>query len=225
MALWELLRALRRHLVIVGVGLVVTFAALVLIHGHSGVYEARTGMVLVPAGPSGKEIYLNPYYGRDYSLIATAGVLANVVNEDIGSARTSTSVSLSGKGVQDGYAVDLPNSGGQFAYDFDRPILDIQAVGPTPEAVRSNLAKAVTAVNTALARLQEGEGVLPAQRITTHTQPADPAVLYGRGRPSRALLAAMIIGMGSTLSVVLVVDDRRGRRIDSTRDQQVLVPA
>jgi hypothetical protein len=91
--------------------------------------------------------------------------------------------------------------------------------------VRSNLAKAVTAVNTALARLQEGAGVLPAQRITTHTEPADPVVLYGRGRPSRALLAAMIIGMGSTLSVVLVVDDRRGRRIDSTRDQQVLVPA
>jgi hypothetical protein len=225
MALWELLRALRRHLVIVGVGLVATFGALVFIHGHAGVYEARTGLVLVPAGASGKEIYLNPYHGRDYSLIATAGVLANVVNEDIGSARTSTSVPLSGRGVLDGYAVDLPNSGGQFAYDFDRPILDVQAVGPTPEAVRRNLATAVAAVNTALARLQKDAGVMPARRITTHSEPADPEVVHGRGRPTRALLAAMILGLGSTLAVVLVVDDHRGRRVHRARDRRVPVPA
>lgn len=224
MALWELLRALRRHPLIVAIGLVATFVALLGVRAHPGVYEARMGMILTPTGD---QIKSNPYYGRDYSLIASAGVLANVVNQAIGTARTSSTVTLSGKGVRDGYAVDLPNKGGQFVFDFDRPILDVQAVGPTPERVRQNLDAAVEIIRTALTRLQDESAVPARLRITLHPEPANPVIGYSRGRPSRALPATMLLGLGLTLSLVLLIDDRHGRRSAATRtpEQTVSVPA
>lgn len=221
MALWELLRALRRHPVVVAVGLLATLVALLGVRGHQGVYETRMGMVLAPVGTGLKS---NPYYGRDYSLIASAGVLANVVNQSLGRARTSTTVSLSGKGVKDGYAVDLPNKGGQFVFDFDRPILDIQAVGPTPERVQQNLDEAVRVIESALARLQDEAAVPTDIRIVLHPEPAQPVVFYGRGQPARSLLATLVLGLALTLSAVLVIDDRRSRGTPAAADQLLAVP-
>jgi hypothetical protein len=207
-ALWQLLEAVRRHVAIVAIGAVLTLFGLWYTHSRPGVYQVRIGMILAPANPA---IGANPLLGREYSIIATAGVLVSVAGQH-SEARTSSSVTLAGKGVKDGYSVDLPNKGGQFAFDYDRPIIDIQAVGMSEQAARSNLDEAMSEVTTALAELQDAEAVPAAGRLTLHPSPAEVEVGYSRGRPTRSMVAVLVLGMALTLTAVIVVDDRWVRR-------------
>jgi hypothetical protein len=209
-ALWHLLQAVRRQFLIVVVGAVLTMAALVHVHGRPGLYQ--TGMDIAVRPP-----YLvlnkNPYLGRDYGLIATAGVLAKMARPSGDSAMTaSSSVTLAGRGITDGYEVSLPNRGGQWAFDYDRPILGVQAVGRTQERAQANLDAAVQAVRGSLARLQDEARVPQNRRITLDLNPPQPLIGYSHGRPSRALGATVLLGLTGSLSAVVLVDGRRTRR-------------
>jgi len=205
-ALWQLVQAIRRHAVIVVVCVAATLAALLIMQSRPGLYQAQTDIVLLAPDSSAGG---NPFWGRDYSLIAVAGLLTKIVNQDSGEAQTvSSSVTLAGQGETDGYAVRLPNRGGQWGNDYDRPILDVQAVGRTPDEAQENLNTAVTALETALTRLQDGANVPTDRRMTLYFEET-PEPSYGQGRPSRALAATIILGLGGMVAAVLVADDPR----------------
>ena len=196
-----------RHVVIVAVCVVATLTALLMVQSRSGLYQARMDVVVVPVNLS---TGVNPFWGRDYSLIATAGLLARMVNQNSSEAQTvSNSVTLAGKGETNGYAVRLPNQGGQWAYNYDRPILDVQAVGRTPGEVRENVEEAMTTLDAALTQLQDAANVPTDRRMSLHFDPEMPEFDYSQGRSTRALAATMILGFGATIGAVLVADDPR----------------
>lgn len=209
MALWQILGAVRRHLVVVVIGALLTAGGLYLVQSHQGVYVTRTDVVLVP--PEGTYIR-NPLWRRENSVIATASLVAAIVNSDSGGARTSSSsVSLAGQGVDDGYSAQLYNRGGQWVVDYDRPLFNVQAVGRTPEAATANLERGLDELQSALDLLQDRMDVVESQRMTLDTVTPEPEVGYGVGRPTRALAATAVLGVGLTLAAVTVVDDRRWR--------------
>ncbi len=216
MAVWELLGAVRRHLVILLVGGVVSLAALAGIHRHPGLFQGEVQVILSP--PHGYYVK-NPLWGSDYNLIATGGVVMDMANENAQVAPTaSPAVTLAGRGETDGYVVNLPNVGGQWAPNYDRAILDVQAVGRSQDRAEANLQEALTAIRTSLSSLQDQAGVPVGEQITASVQ--TPVMGWGRGRPSRSMLAAAGLGVGITLTVIFVVDGRtatRRRRVPRVR--------
>jgi len=204
-ALWRLVQAIGRHAVIVAAGVVATLAALFMVLSQPGLYQARMDVVILPPDTSTSQ---NPLWGRNYSIIATAGLLSKIVNQNSSGAQVvSASVTLAGQGETDGYAVRLPNRGGQWAYDYDRPILDVQSVGRTPDEVRENLENAVTALDAALTQLQDVANVPAGRRMSLHFHPETPELGYSQGRPTRALAATIVLGLGGTVAAVLAADN------------------
>jgi hypothetical protein len=210
-ALFHLARAVRRHLGVVAAGIVLTAAALLLLQlTHSGVYQVRAGVVLTPPAGSG---VVNPLYRREYSVITTAGLVTSMVNADDPGVRTSSSsVTLAGQGISDGYSVTLFNRGGQWVHDYDRPVIDVQAVGRTPEDASLNFDRALSGLNAALNELHDRSEVPAQGRMRLQIVPDDPVLTYGEGRPTRAAAAVGVLGAGLTLAVVLVMDARRAGR-------------
>jgi hypothetical protein len=210
-ALFHLARAVRRHLGVVAAGIVLTAAVLLLLElTHSGVYQVRAGVVLAPPAGSGVG---NPLYRREYSVITTAGLVTSMVNADDPGVRTSSSsVTLAGQGISDGYSVTLFNRGGQWVHDYDRPVIDVQAVGRTPEDAGLNFDRALSGLNAALNELHDRSEVPAQGRMRLQTVPDDPVLSYGEGRPLRAAAAVALLGAGLTLAVVLALDTRRAGR-------------
>lgn len=208
-ALWQVMRAIRRNLLVVLVGLLATAGGLAAVHAQEGLHLARAGVMLLPPGGSTGP---NPFWGREYSVIATAGVLASMVNDESGGARTvSSAVSLAGQGERDGYAVRLVDRGGQWSNDFDRPMFDVQAVGPTDAAAAAHLDHAVADLETALDSLQDRTGVPEGRRMRLQLVPETPEVAYAAGRPARALAATAVLGGALTLIAVLAAERLRAR--------------
>jgi hypothetical protein len=210
-ALFHLIRVVGRHLRLVAAGVVLTAAVLLALElTHSGVYQVRAGVILAPPEDSG---VVNPLYRREYSVIATAGLVTSMVNADDPGVRTSSSsVTLAGQGIDDGYSVTLFNRGGQWVYDYDRPVIDVQAVGRTAEDASLNFDRAISGLTAALNELHDRSDVPPDGRMRLQLVPEEPTLGYGEGRPMRARAATVLLGGGLTLAAVLAADARRGRR-------------
>ncbi len=136
MAVWDLLVASARRWYVVLAGLVLTVGVLLLVHQTPGVYATQTNVVfLAPVTPHTPNTISSPTSG----VISTAGLVERIVNKGVEKSPTSGSVALAGQGVDDGYSVELPNAGGQWASNFNRPVLQVQVTGPSAERVRSEL--------------------------------------------------------------------------------------
>lgn len=207
MVLWHLLRAARRQLAVTMIGAALTFVAGWFAHAHQGLYQASITVVLLRPETGAAR---NPFIGRDSSLIATASAVARMVDAGAAAAQTaSPEVTLAAQGSRTGWIVRVPNSGGQWTYQYDKPNLDIQAVGSTKDAALAGIAAARSAIRDALIDLQDRADVDPEYRIVESTNPSEPALTYGPGRPTRALVAIIALGVGATLTAAAWLDDLR----------------
>ena len=133
-------------------------------------------------------------------------------------------MSLSGEGVRQGYSIQLPNSGGQWATNFDRPVLDVQVVGPSEAWVRSTLATQIRRINRALHSLQRNDGVAPENFIVTSSSPQLAKVVHSGGDHKRAIAAALVLGMTLTALAATGLESsdpsvRRMRRLTAELDR------
>jgi hypothetical protein len=207
MAARELLRALLRYWPVVVVGALLTGLGLLGSRQVAGVYETRTTMILLPPGSS----VPNPLLASDGSLVATAAALQRSVERGtVVNRMASNSVSISGLGAHHGYSVRLPPTGNQWVFWFERAVLDVQVVGATPAEVERGLATATARIEDTLTRMQDDADVPAAARIRIATPP-DASIVYGRGRPARAQVGIVILGIGLTLALVSVVRRRAER--------------
>jgi hypothetical protein len=156
------------------------------------------------------------------SLIATAGIVAQTVDHSDSTVRvSSTAVTLAGEGIEKGYAVTLPNSGGQWANNYTQALLDVQVVGPTFAEVSQRLTQLVHEINQSLSTLQQDAGVAPVNLIRTQLSPPNPPVYIQSGSRMRAGIATVALGFGLT-AVAASWLRRRGpwrrpdRRVDQT---------
>ncbi len=145
------------------------------------------------------------------STIAVAGLVEREIAGRDAAEVVSPDVTLVDEGIDDGSAVVLPNSGGQWSYSFSRPVLTVSATAASPEVAAARRERLAAEVRRTLQRLQTDDDVPAAVRIRTRQVPDEPTVSVRQGQPTRAgALAALIGGLGGLGSVVLW--DRRTRR-------------
>lgn len=217
---WDLLRACRRLWFVVVAGLLMTAGASLWVASQQGVYFAQTDLIFLAPTSSRFPNSLNT---ASESLINTASVIKNRVDigEDL-QATSSSSVTLVDDGIRDGMLVRLPNLGGQWASNYSQAVLDIQAVSDSSQVVEERMHYMQDAIQGALNELQDEAGVDDVNRIHIQASPDSIQLKYVQGRPSRALLVTVALGIGLTSSLVVFLDARqedwRFRRVARAND-------
>jgi hypothetical protein len=216
----DVLRILLRRWYVVVAGLALTAAAVLATTATQGVYSAQTDVIFL--GPK-SVIAPNPIEASSESLIATAGLVARMTsNLEAAPATASSGVSLTGQGIRQGYSIELPNRGGQWASNFDRPVLVVQVAGPSEAWVRATLATQIHRIDDALRTLQERDGVGKQNYIITSSAPNLATVDYANGDPKRVMVAKLLLGTALTGLAAIGVDRslvgfrRRGIRVRPT---------
>ena len=102
-----------------------------------------------------------------------------------------------------------PNSGGQWQYRFDEPVLEVQAVGPTPDVVRAHVQQGVDSVVHTLDELQNAQGVDEQNRVRTQLNPTETQIFEQNGSRVRALAATTFAGLAATLGVLAILGPPR----------------
>jgi hypothetical protein len=222
---------IRRQWALFVVGVLATLVGGGLAHRAPGVYHERIDVVfLMPADEGAGQ---NTFQYSTQSLIGTAGVVARIVQDGrAGGELASENATLIGEGVTHGYSVRLPNSGGQWAYDFESPVLSVETVGRSTAEVEATTSMVLSRITTTLAQMQESEGVPARARIRTRFNPPNQSISFSRGSRARAVGASQLLGLGVTFAAVYFVDGLRRRRSTAagsddgaTAGARVLTPA
>lgn len=204
MTVWQVANIVRRWWAVALLGLLATVAGTHAAVTAPGVYYEEATVVLIaprlPGSPMAFHLGVS-------SLVSTAGLVNRQVDpESGGPLALSPKATIVDMGIRDGVWVRLPNEGGQWRTNFNREELDVQVVGENPEEVRSRMASTLDRIRTALREGQLAAGApedqLIEMTVTPHTRP----ILYRRGSSVRAGVAALALGFGLTLTVVLLCD-------------------
>lgn len=155
-------------------------------------------------------VFLMPTASADNALTARPAVLANfagivarsVAGRGGGDITVSDDVTLAGQGVRDGWSVRQPNSGGQWNYSFDQPVVAIQATGPSAASVTVRLDSALTRIREDIARRESEAGTSPEQSVRLALSPSEPIVLYADGDRRRAALAGLVASAAAAVAVL-----------------------
>ncbi len=207
MTVWDLLDSLRRRWYVAIPGILMTAALALVVLKVPGVYHEQVDVIFLAPAPGE---HVNQLQAGSESLIDVAALVERVVDgSNGGAAPASDQVSLVGEGVRDGYSIRLPNDGGQWATNFSRPVLSVQATGSSPEEVSATINRAVARINDELAARQAAYHVSSGKLITTKLSPPTSDIRFDKGSRSRALAATMLLGCGLTLGSVVMVDRRK----------------
>ncbi len=216
MTVWDLGAAARRYWVLTLFGLAMTLGAALWVRSLPFVYWAQLDVLVL--APEADE-FQNTLRLQPTSAIMLAGVVQrDVAGPPGGGMVVSDDVTIVGQGVKHGSWVRLANSGGQWANNFDRPVLDVQAVASTPQEVRRLVDDMVSTVDETLRRRQEQAGVDPALRFTTLTSPSGLVVQHGTGQRALAVATTTLLGLGLTASAVAYLGARARRRSGGSAD-------
>jgi hypothetical protein len=210
MTIWELAFAARRYWVLAVVGTLLSIIAGVAVLEAPGVYYTQVNVVFVlPPMPHNA----NSLQHSTGSLIGTAGVVVSLVNGDNAAVQpVSPAASLTGEGVRHGYMVRLPNTGGQWAFSFDQPVIDVEVAGGSPDEVRAVLGTVIDRIYRTLADLQNDQQVRESAKIRTKLSPTEAPIQYLKGSRLRAVAVTVALGLAVTLTLVVLLDLRRLRR-------------
>lgn len=233
MTLSDLARAARRLWWLTLVGLLLTAAAAAAAARAPGVYWSQVNVVFLdPAFPASP----NALSHTPTRAIEVASVIQREVNGVDVAHVVSDGVTIVDEGVRSGTEVRLPNAGGQWANNFNRPWLDVVVVDTTAQAAQARLTAVLEKIDAAIKGRQAAAGVVPGNEVTTQLTPQAPQIRYAVGLSRRAGGAAATLGLGLTLAGVVLLDGplaRRARRRRGTapagalehRDDPVRVPA
>lgn len=213
LSIWDLPMVIRRSWPVALVGLLTSLVAGLWVVRTPGVYYEQVNVIfLMPDTPGAGNALQN---GND-NLIRTAGVVARIVSNNwSGPEPVSDSATLLGQGISRGFSVRLPNAGGQWAYNFDRPQLNVEVVGTSPADVQTTMSKVLVKVNASLTGLQNDERVRPSLRIQTRLSPPSETVRYVAGSRVRAFAVIEVLEVSLTLIAMFALErwrrDRTGR--------------
>lgn len=204
MTVWQMANTVRRWWVVVLLGILATVAGTHAAVTAPGVYyEEATVVFIAPRLPGSPMAF---HLGVS-SLVSTAGLVNRQVDpESGGPLALSPQATIVDMGIRDGVWVRLPNDGGQWRTNFNREELDVQVVGENPEEVRSRMASTLERIRTALREGQLAAGAPEDQLIEMTVTPHAQPILYRQGSSPRAGVAALTLGFGLTLAVVLLCD-------------------
>jgi hypothetical protein len=216
----RLLTASVRAWYVLVLGLVLTAGAAFFVWASPGVYYGQVDVVFLrPVN----QFVPNSLSITSSSVIATAGVVQREVSGGRAASRVvSEGVTVVGEGITSGQRITLPNSGGQWANNFDRALLDVQVVDRSEHGARERLDAAVAAINQSLERRQQAAGADRSTWIRTRLSPAQPTVHYMDHERRRGVAMTLLLGVGTTLSAVVLWEGRRARGRNRGAGLQVL---
>jgi len=216
MTIWDLFAMAARRWLLTLSGALLTVLAMLWVAQIPPLYYVQVRVVLLPPASAQP----NAYGYTSKSLISLAGVVARELRPPTEDAQSvSSNVTLVGEGIRKGFSVRQQNSGGQWQYRFDEPVLEVQAVGATPAEVRTAIATALKQVDSTLAGLQDEQDVSAVNRVRTTLNPTQPQFVKEKESRVRAIASTALAGLISTLTVVAGFDSTRSifsRRTKST---------
>jgi hypothetical protein len=197
----------RRAWYVVVLGLGVTALSAFWVWNLPGVYYGRVDVIFLRPVT---QIVPNGLSVNSQSVIATAGVVQREVSGGRPDSRvTSDQVTIVGQGIKEGVSVSLPNSGGQWANNFDRAVLIVQVADKTPQGAQERLRSTIAQINETLQRRQSEAEVQPDLFIRTKLSPQTPQVYYETGNSKRAVMATLLLGAALTWGALVLVESRR----------------
>lgn len=207
MTVGVLLQVMLRRWLVVGIGLVLTVSACLLLTAGERAYSSKVDLVFVQPGTGSVAKASDNVVP---SLIDFAGIIQRRVSQE-GSPvdLPSSSVTLYGSGVRNGYSITLPNSGTQWTVSYTRPVLVVQAVGNSPDQVRQTLSRVLTQIESTAYALQADEGAPAEKFIVVDRSPSSPEIIdLGSTRLGRmkGIVALSAVGLALTAVVALEVD-------------------
>jgi hypothetical protein len=158
------------------------------------------------------------------SLIATASVVQREVSGGPDSAHVvSGNVTIVDEGETSGVSVTLPNTGGQWANNFEQASLHVQVSDPNEAVALDRLASTVALIQSTLLAREDAANVSVDRRIRTEVSPRQLSVKHLTGQRMKALAATVALGLGATVALMVLADP--SRRSPPTREASVkLVP-
>lgn len=223
MTVADLLRVLLRRWYLVLVGAALSLAAVYVTTHQAGVYWTRFEVVVLP--PIERVTNPNSLERGPYDLTSLAGAVVTQFNDGRHPQQMSTAdTTLYGEGMRAGSAVRLHNAGSQWMQIHDRPVIDVQVVGPDTGHVERESRRILERLDVILHERQEEIGIAESARASAISSPTRPTVAWIGGSRSRAALATGLLGALLTVLAVVWVDRRLARRTgralshrDSTR--------
>lgn len=195
-------------------------------HVSGGVFYASTDVLFLPppASVGGNSLRADP--GRTVYYAAIVERQFNGEHPD--NTPRPTSAPLYGTGVRNGYAVYLPNAGGQWQTNFNKAAIRVEVVGESGDQARQQMDDIVQKLR-AMAKVPQDEmGVIPESYISTELSPEKPNVLYLGVRNSRAEFALIMLTLGLAIGVAHIGDGLIGyfsrHRMRSSKRESQLVP-
>lgn len=183
------------------------------------VYWSRTQLVVLPSSSGSAP---NPLLAHPPSAVAAAGAVYTSVNGTAAQPPklASPDVTLSDLGVLDGSWVRLEDVGGQWNRSFARPVLDIQVVGQSEEAVKRERDRLIGEAEAALRSLQDDAGAPIASRLVLgQLDPLERVERLAR-QPLRTFIALAALGAAFAIGIA-------GGRVPRHRDappERTLLP-
>jgi len=203
----QLIRILLRRWYIVLACAVLTVLAVNLTGTVRGVYWNEVDVVFLPGNSSNALEY------QTDGLVHFAAVIErefNGVSDTAGAS--SSSATLYAAGVRRGYRVILPNAGGQWRTNFNRPVLAVEVVDSSPERVRQVREEVLGRIDELVRSRQEGLGIAPGNFIVALRSPQEPVVGFIAGNLPRARIALGICGVGAAVAASVLVDRLLAKR-------------
>ena len=203
-----------RQVAVILVGLLLTAVACYAVRAREGVYWAEVDVYFLAPVNS---VQTNRIAYTTGGVIATAGLIAHLV--DPSSYLSGTQAGLLARGVRNGDLVRLPDSGSQWASNFDQPLLDVQVVSSNPTDVVRRIDRLVAKIHANLDHLQRGTP--RANSITLIQSPTVTQVHYAAGDPHRAVGGTLLLGVSVTLLTSLKLRSRPLSRDPGTEKESL----
>ncbi|QXJ21537.1 hypothetical protein AGRA3207_002398 [Actinomadura graeca] len=203
MAIRDFGAALRRHPLVTAVAVVLTALAVLRVQTAPMRYEARTVVTfLSPQSPFPR----NSFASFTPSLVTMAEVSSRWLDSSAGRRAVRSA------GGTEAFQVLLANRGNQEQPIHDQPYLTLSVTAGTPAKARGTLLKVLAVLRERLRRQQAVQGARPGSYISWQVAAGSDRAVPVLGRPSRALLAVLLIGgIGGTYAAV-TADRRRNRK-------------
>lgn len=215
MTAYELWRVATRRWYVLLAGILAT-VALVLTARPETVYWATVELTVAgPVDPVAPKTLEDP----PSDTVGAAIMLMTRVNGGQGPPRSaSPDATLYGEGQRQAVSARLRDVGGQWVNSVSDPIIDVQAVDVTPEAVLTRLSTQEDELGRLLRNLQDELAVAGNQRVTLVASPTKTDVVQVTGSRTRAVGSSALLGVVLTFTVLYWVELVLRRRWASSKE-------
>ncbi|NVM94400.1 O-antigen ligase family protein [Arthrobacter sp. AETb3-4] len=193
---------MRRRWYVATVVLLLAIPATVLAWSVPGVYYAEFDLHFVaPAGATKH----NPLRTEPSSVVKYAALVERMyVSEHPNAPILPTRAPLYGTGLRDAQAVYLPNAGGQWQTNFNRPTVTVEIVKQNRDDVMAAAEEITKGISAIAIENQKELGVWSKSQITV--QPDAVGVAYLSARGKYAVVGAGLLALGLSVGAAFLFD-------------------